>query len=77
MGWRPYVDFTENMEQLPGVSSVKSLVVVFCCIHLSLALQCLNDKEPCVNNATCLTFKNGTEYCSTATIRTPVTLASA
>lgn len=34
-GWRPYVDFTENMEQFPGVFSGKSLVFIFYFIHLS------------------------------------------
>ncbi|TNN53815.1 hypothetical protein EYF80_035960 [Liparis tanakae] len=31
--------------------------------HHKSALQCMDDKAPCVNNATCLTFSNGTEYC--------------
>lgn len=34
-GWRPYVDFTENMELIPGFVSGKSLVFVFCFIQLS------------------------------------------
>lgn len=35
-GWRPYVDFTENMEQFPGFSSGKSVVLLLCFIRLSL-----------------------------------------
>uniref|UniRef100_A0A665WAB6 Neurogenic locus notch homolog protein 2-like n=1 Tax=Echeneis naucrates TaxID=173247 RepID=A0A665WAB6_ECHNA len=54
------------MEQIPGLSSGKSLVFAFCFLHLTLALQCVDDKAPCVNNATCLTFANGTEYCRCA-----------
>uniref|UniRef100_A0A672IXN3 Neurogenic locus notch homolog protein 2-like n=1 Tax=Salarias fasciatus TaxID=181472 RepID=A0A672IXN3_SALFA len=54
------------MEKIPGFSSGKSLVFIFCFVHLSLALQCVNEKEPCINNATCLTFSNGTEYCRCA-----------
>ncbi|MEQ2164702.1 hypothetical protein GOODEAATRI_009474 [Goodea atripinnis] len=30
------------------------------------SLQCVDDKAPCVNNATCLTYDNGTEYCRCA-----------
>lgn len=41
MVWRPYVDFTENMEQFPGVPSGSSVVFVLCFIHLSLG-KCFN-----------------------------------
>lgn len=34
-GLRPYVDFTENMEQIPGFFSGRSLVFVFCFVHFS------------------------------------------
>ncbi|XP_070303819.1 neurogenic locus notch homolog protein 2 [Salvelinus sp. IW2-2015] len=54
------------MGQLPGFASDKVLVFVVCCIRLSLALQCLDAVKPCVNNATCATFTNGTGYCSCA-----------
>lgn len=33
------------------------------CVFSLAALQCMDDIAPCVNNATCLTFTNGTEYC--------------
>lgn len=35
-GWRPYVDFTEKMEQIPVFSPGKSLAFVFCFIQVSL-----------------------------------------
>uniref|UniRef100_A0A8K9WM15 Notch receptor 2 n=1 Tax=Oncorhynchus mykiss TaxID=8022 RepID=A0A8K9WM15_ONCMY len=54
------------MGQLPGFASDKVLVFVVCCIRLSLALQCLDAVKPCVNNATCATFTNGTGYCRCA-----------
>lgn len=50
------------------------LWIVLVCVFLSYvwsltsplplaALQCVNDVKPCVNNATCVTFSNGTGYC--------------
>uniref|UniRef100_A0A673W043 Notch receptor 2 n=1 Tax=Salmo trutta TaxID=8032 RepID=A0A673W043_SALTR len=35
-------------------------------IHQVVSLQCLDAVKPCVNNATCATFTNGTGYCRCA-----------
>ncbi len=33
--WRLYVDFTQNMGQLPGVSSGKVILIAICCLKVS------------------------------------------
>ncbi|XP_023194961.1 neurogenic locus notch homolog protein 1-like [Xiphophorus maculatus] len=54
------------MEHIPGFCLGKALVLVFYFTRLTLGLQCVDEKAPCINNATCLTFNNGTEYCRCA-----------
>ncbi|CAL8396100.1 unnamed protein product [Boreogadus saida] len=52
------------MGQIPGFSSGSAVVIIVCCLRLTLALQCLDNVKPCINNATCLTFPDGTGHCS-------------
>uniref|UniRef100_A0AAV2KV24 EGF-like domain-containing protein n=1 Tax=Knipowitschia caucasica TaxID=637954 RepID=A0AAV2KV24_KNICA len=54
------------MELLLGFSSGKSLIFMAFLVHVSLGLQCVDNKKPCVNNATCVTFNNGTGHCRCA-----------
>ncbi|XP_048844850.1 neurogenic locus notch homolog protein 1-like [Brienomyrus brachyistius] len=42
----------------------KVLISIACCFPLSAAVQCLGDREPCENDATCIRNNNGTGYCS-------------
>uniref|UniRef100_A0A8C9TA92 Notch receptor 2 n=1 Tax=Scleropages formosus TaxID=113540 RepID=A0A8C9TA92_SCLFO len=54
------------MDRFPRITSGKGIIFVLfiaCCIPFSGALQCLDATKPCVNNATCITFKNGTGHC--------------
>ncbi|TRZ01243.1 hypothetical protein DNTS_014817 [Danionella cerebrum] len=51
------------MGQLPGVSSARVILLVVCSLKISYALQCVDPVKPCVNNASCVTFHNGTGYC--------------
>lgn len=57
MVWLSIGIYLESVVDVKCLSGLKTLL-------LSLAaLQCVDDKAPCVNNATCLKFSNGTEYC--------------